>query len=385
MKKKLWIVVCVIAGVVFVAGIAVAFFAVSSNSKNKFDRHMEMAVRYVEGLEYERAIAEYESAIEIDPNNIKSYQALAELYVQAGDYESATEILNRGIERTESGELLEYLEEVQNVYEKQKGIAEESEQAEMEQRQEEGKDSQETADESLAREVRVEDADGSFQIQKYDDNGNNVSIIWYTADAVMDSYWVGEYDENGNLVQQGFYNGDGTLIAICDADGYSIESQENTGENLAREERVDDPNGGGYWIDEYDEEGKLQKSTRYYENSWLSMGIVYYIISEYDKNGNCVKLTYCDMDQQKLWYDVSEYDMQGNVIKTTTYETDGALRNYSTNEYDMNGNLLERVVYDVGGAITERSVYEYNENGQMIKITRYGRDGIFLSEDVLEQ
>lgn len=149
MKKKLWIVICVIAGVVFVAGIAVAFFAVSSNSKNKFDRHMEMAVRYVEGLEYERAIAEYESAIEIDPNNIKSYQALAELYVQAGDYESATEILNRGIERTESGELLEYLEEVQNVYEKQKGIAEESEQAEMEQRQEEGKDSQETADENL--------------------------------------------------------------------------------------------------------------------------------------------------------------------------------------------------------------------------------------------
>ncbi len=181
------------------------------------------------------------------------------------------------------------------------------------------------------------------------------------------------------------YDANEELLGVCDADGYSIESQENTGENLAREERVDDPNGGGYWIDEYDEEGKLQKSTRYYENSWLSMGIVYYIISEYDKNGNCVKLTYCDMDQQKLWYDVSEYDMQGNVIKTTTYETDGALRNYSTNEYDMNGNLLERVEYDVDGTITERSVYEYNENGQMIKIARYGRDGIFLSEDVFEQ
>ena len=52
-------------------------------------------------LNYEKAIAELELAIEIEPNNAEAYIALAEVYVEMGDYEEAVAILEESKKKVE--------------------------------------------------------------------------------------------------------------------------------------------------------------------------------------------------------------------------------------------------------------------------------------------
>ncbi|MCM1539169.1 MAG: tetratricopeptide repeat protein [bacterium] len=121
----------IIAGILFIAVIAIVAVLVATGSDGKkYAKHMESAQRYINELDYEQAVAEYRAAIEIEPNNVEAYRALAELYVQTGDYESAVAVLNQGIEQTGSRELSEYIEEVQTEYEEQKRLAEASAQEE---------------------------------------------------------------------------------------------------------------------------------------------------------------------------------------------------------------------------------------------------------------
>lgn len=73
---------------------------------------MALAARYLEELDYEQAEALYLEAIQIDPSQVDSYSALAELYVDQGRMEDALDILARGIEATGSEELQEMYEEL---------------------------------------------------------------------------------------------------------------------------------------------------------------------------------------------------------------------------------------------------------------------------------
>ncbi len=81
----------------------------------KYDKYMNLAQQYVNKRQYDQAIAAYETAIEAESGKPEVYIALADLYVQMGDYESAVAVLSSGIDRTESEELIDYLEELQNL------------------------------------------------------------------------------------------------------------------------------------------------------------------------------------------------------------------------------------------------------------------------------
>lgn len=72
--------------------------------------------RYLDAMEYEKAIAAYEKAIEIEPKKVDAYIGLAKAYVAQGDYEAAIEILEEGIEETDSEELEDLLEEIQEEW-----------------------------------------------------------------------------------------------------------------------------------------------------------------------------------------------------------------------------------------------------------------------------
>ncbi len=114
MKKQSKLTIGIIAGILLIADIVIAAVLIlwfSNSNVRNYARHMESAQRYMDELQYEQAIAEYKAAIEIEPNNAEAYQALAGLYVQMGDYESAIAVLNQGIEQTGSEELSECREE----------------------------------------------------------------------------------------------------------------------------------------------------------------------------------------------------------------------------------------------------------------------------------
>ncbi|MCM1538407.1 MAG: tetratricopeptide repeat protein [bacterium] len=113
MKKQSKMIIGIAVGVLLMAVIVIAAVLMSSsNGKRQYAKHMNSAQRYMDELQYEQAIAEYEAAIVIEPNNTEAYEALVKVYMTIGDYEAALEILNRGVARTGSEELETYQGEV---------------------------------------------------------------------------------------------------------------------------------------------------------------------------------------------------------------------------------------------------------------------------------
>lgn len=170
--------------------------AASCRNEDTYNSHMELTQRYLDELQYEQAIAEYRAAIEIEPNNVEAYLALAELYVDMGDYEAAVNVLDQGIEQTDSRELADYLEEVQEIYH-----AVTEAQGEPDARELEVPVAEEDVREPWEEVVYVED--GSYSIYEYDAGGNRIKSTYYNADGTIWS--IHEYDAAGNPIKHTDY------------------------------------------------------------------------------------------------------------------------------------------------------------------------------------
>ena len=79
---------------------AITTVAIYNTPMNRYNRQLSLGNRYVDELDYERAIAAYRAAIEIDPNNPEAYKALADLYIAIDDNESALEVALSGVDAT---------------------------------------------------------------------------------------------------------------------------------------------------------------------------------------------------------------------------------------------------------------------------------------------
>ena len=110
-NKKLIAIIACIAAVVCIA-IAVVVNVTGGNSGKKLTEQLELAEHYMDELKYEKAIAAYEKAIEIDPKCKEAYLGLAEVYIAMGDYEEAVKVLEEGYEATDSKTIRKKLEEL---------------------------------------------------------------------------------------------------------------------------------------------------------------------------------------------------------------------------------------------------------------------------------
>ena len=97
--------IMVISLIIFVTGILVF-----GNPQQKYEHQLSLGKKYLNELDYEKAIAAYRAAIEIDPKNPDAYKALAELYVEMEEPEEALAVLQEGIDATED-EILEKMYE----------------------------------------------------------------------------------------------------------------------------------------------------------------------------------------------------------------------------------------------------------------------------------
>ncbi|MBR3308084.1 MAG: tetratricopeptide repeat protein [Lachnospiraceae bacterium] len=61
-------------------------FRKTEEKEDPYDRKLRMAARYLEELDYDRAIAAYQEAIEIDPSREEAYLGLADVYEEMEDY-----------------------------------------------------------------------------------------------------------------------------------------------------------------------------------------------------------------------------------------------------------------------------------------------------------
>ncbi len=92
-----WFAFGIVMLIVVVAGVAVA---VHGNPQRKYSRQISLAERYLNEMDYDKAIVAYRTAIRIDPKNAEAYLGLAEAYIGLGDPEKALEVLKEGYEQT---------------------------------------------------------------------------------------------------------------------------------------------------------------------------------------------------------------------------------------------------------------------------------------------
>ena len=95
----------VIIGVVLLLCLMGAgIFAMTANSaEKKLADQLDLGRKYLDELDYERAIVAYGAAINIDPMNVEAYLGMAEAYEAMGDLDMALQILEQGYEKTRNG------------------------------------------------------------------------------------------------------------------------------------------------------------------------------------------------------------------------------------------------------------------------------------------
>lgn len=168
---------CVV--LLFIVAIAVTGVSVYGSPKAKSDRQLSLGNKYLEELDYERAIAAYLAVIEIDPNNKEAYEGLANTYMaQAdaladnGDKENAIVILENAFAQMSSMQNTDNAADLESLTEKINEKTEElqnelnAEQEELLRAEEEAEqaekghdDSETTAEENESEETDAEDAD----------------------------------------------------------------------------------------------------------------------------------------------------------------------------------------------------------------------------------
>ncbi|MBO4241973.1 MAG: sigma-70 family RNA polymerase sigma factor [Clostridiales bacterium] len=96
----------------------------------------------------------------------------------------------------------------------------------------------------------------------------------------------------------------------------------------------------------------------------------WYILGEYDEDGNVTKEYFYD-GTDLTGYGLYFYDDNGVETYRESYDGDGTLETTVYFTYDDNGNLIEQINNDADGSVSFRIVYEYDGNGNVISETHY--------------
>lgn len=110
-KAKIIAVISVIC--VVIIGIIIAIILIAAGGANAAAKEqISLGDKYMKSEEYDEAIIAFNKAIEIDPNNSDAYIRLADAYKAVGNNYEAVKTLERGYERTRSGDIKSRLDEL---------------------------------------------------------------------------------------------------------------------------------------------------------------------------------------------------------------------------------------------------------------------------------
>lgn len=120
LNKTLLLIVALILGIVLIA-LLVIFVPKAAKAKS-VEKQLSLGEKYIDELDYEQAIASYLAVIEIDPKNEDAYLALADIYMEMGEYEKAEEILEQAEEEILSKDIWEKQQDVEEAIEEAENI-----------------------------------------------------------------------------------------------------------------------------------------------------------------------------------------------------------------------------------------------------------------------
>lgn len=128
-KNLLPIIVAVLAVII---GLIVFIILNANGAEKKLYKHLDLGNKYLNEEDYERAIAEFTTAIQIDPKSPEAYLGLANAYIGLSDYESAKSTLENGIESLnkasntdDASQLQKKLDELQATLDAKNNVVEE--------------------------------------------------------------------------------------------------------------------------------------------------------------------------------------------------------------------------------------------------------------------
>lgn len=93
--------------------VCVSIYVASRSRSSKMGDRLELGEKYLEELEYEKALVVYKEILMIDAKFVKAYLGMAEVYMAMGEYEEALNALEEGYGKNESRELEKKIEEVE--------------------------------------------------------------------------------------------------------------------------------------------------------------------------------------------------------------------------------------------------------------------------------
>ena len=259
------------------------------------------------------AKADYEKAIELDETLVDAYLSLANIYAFYNDTDEASEILKKGLDKTQDETIEERIKEFEDLY-------------------------KETIS-SLPWRTYYPFADG-YEYYEYDADMKLKESNYYIND-ILRFQTTYKYDINGNLIEKTYHN----LFNEIFGESWDYTYYEyDTDGHLIKEICYEPETLGGpytsYVIYEYDSRGLLLRENYYDQFSWEDQGDLSgydsYKIYERNSDGKIMQTSYYYSGIDRIDIDVYEYDAEGRLIKDGTY-------NYS---YDSAGNIVEKYVSD---------------------------------------
>ena len=190
------------------------------------------------------------------------------------------------------------------------------------------------------------------------------SIVWYT---------VYERNENGKVTKEIRYKADGVTI-----DSYTVYEYHANG----RQSAVTDYTGNNTITsqDKYDVDGDI--ISRYYRTIYSSGEVTGWWLDEYDENEKLIKETRYLPDGTTIDYiNAHEYNEKGLEAKQTRYAADGTtVESYWTYEYNDNNKIVKESYFSgTDTTAYEITTYEYHANGVLSKETEAYGDGRIIS------
>jgi len=120
-KKSKIIIISIAAALVLVVGVFTAISLIGSSEapvvQAGTSEQLSLGQKFLIDLEYEKAVAEFNAVIEIEPKNVDAYIGLADAYIGMGDENKAIEALEKGLAETGDERIRAKLDEVKKAEE----------------------------------------------------------------------------------------------------------------------------------------------------------------------------------------------------------------------------------------------------------------------------
>ena len=164
--------------------------------KEEYKEKFEAGLRYMENLDYDNAIQQFDEAVKIDPKQEAAYVGLAGAQYRNGETEKAKETIEQGIEESKETDILEQSkEQIDNGTFNPESATDRAE-----------------SQFHVKKTEKVKDDYGRYYVFGYDDEEQQVNATYYNADGSVNGYFTYECDENGNIVDETKYDADGIYL-----------------------------------------------------------------------------------------------------------------------------------------------------------------------------